>query len=65
MNVLDISWADVATKRDLDQLGALLRAEIERATEHTRADLHRTISTHTVAIVFAVIAAVFAVAQIH
>jgi hypothetical protein len=72
-------WADVATKRDLDQLraitkadldhaAALLRAEIDRATERTKSDLHKMITTHTVLIVFTVMAsnltAVFAVAQL-
>ena len=72
-------WADVATKRDLDQLReitktdldhveALLEAKIDRAVERTRADLHKTISTHTVVIVFTTmatsIASVFAAAQL-
>jgi hypothetical protein len=50
-------WADVATKRDLDQLGDRLRAEF-----------HKTLSTHTITIVFATMAssaaAVFAVTQL-
>jgi hypothetical protein len=68
-------WADVATKRDLDHLRGItdarldqLRAEIERTSERTRADLHKTINTHTVLIVFTTlasnIAAVFTVAQL-
>jgi len=73
-------WAEVATKRDLDQLraitksdldhvAAVLKADIERTTEALRAELHKTISTHTVVIVFATmatsIASVFAAAQLH
>lgn len=72
-------WADVATKRDLDQLRAMstvdldhvatvLRADIDRTAERTRADLHKTITTNTLAIVFTTMAtsmtAVFAVAQL-
>ena len=72
-------WADVATKRDLDQLRAvtkadvdaqtaLLRTEIELTAQTLRAELHKTISTHTVVIVFATmatsIASVFAAAQL-
>ena len=53
-----VGWADVATKRDLDQLGDRLRAEF-----------HRTMSIHTVSIVFATMAssaaAVYAVVQLH
>lgn len=56
-------WADVATKRDLDYL----KVEVERLIERNRADLHKTISTHTVAIVFTTVAStltgVLAVAQ--
>ena len=52
-----VGWADVATKRDLDQLGDRLRAEF-----------HRTQSMHTLAIVFTTMAsnaaAVYAVAQL-
>ena len=52
-----VGWADVATKRDLDQLGDRLRAE-----------LHKSISIHTITIVFATMAssaaAVFAVTQL-
>jgi hypothetical protein len=73
-------WAEVATKRDLDQLraitksdldhvAAVLKADIDRTTEALRAELHKTISTHTVVIVFATmatsIASVFAAAQLH
>jgi hypothetical protein len=50
-------WAEVATKRDLDQLADRLRAE-----------LHKTLWTHTIAIVFTTMAsstaAVLAVAQL-
>ena len=50
-------WGDVTTKRDLEQLGDRLRAEF-----------HKSISWHTVTIVFATMAsnatAVFAVAQL-
>src|SRR5581483_3859474 len=56
-------WGDVATKRDLDYL----KVEVERLIERNRADLHKTISTHTVAIVFTTVAStltgVLAVAQ--
>ena len=52
-----VGWADVATKRDLDQLGDRLRAEF-----------HKSLATHTIAIVFATMAsnaaAVFAVTQL-
>ena len=62
-------WADVATKRDLDQTTAVLRAETEASVQRLRADLHKTINTHTVLIVFTVLAsnlaAVFTVAQLH
>jgi len=62
-------WADVATKRDLDHLQAITRADIERTAEQLRAELHKTIATHTVVIVFATmatsIASVFAAAQLH
>jgi hypothetical protein len=72
-------WAEVATKRDLDQLraitksdldhvAAVLKADIDRTAERTRADLHKTITTHTVLILSATMAssisAVFAVAQL-
>lgn len=79
-------WADVATRRDLDQLRAvteadldrlradihhveaILEVKIDRAAERTRADLHKAINTHTVAIVFTVmasnLAAIFTVAQL-
>jgi hypothetical protein len=67
-------WADVATKRDLDLLkgdldhtAAILKADFEKAIERTRADLHKTIFTHTVAIVFTSVAStltgILAVAQ--
>src|SRR5258707_12962464 len=62
-------WADVATKRDLDHLREVSKADLERAAETLRAELHKTISTHTVVIVFATmatsIASVFAAAQLH
>ena len=52
-----VGWADVATKRDLDQLADRLRAEF-----------HKTLTTHTLAIIFTAMAssaaAVFTVAQI-
>ena len=52
-----VGWADVSTKRDLDHLADRLRAE-----------LHKTLWTHTIAIVFTTMAsnaaAVFAVAQL-
>lgn len=57
-------WADVATKRDLDQTAAILRADFDRAVERTRADLHKTINMHTVVIVFATMTAVVSVAQL-
>jgi hypothetical protein len=60
-------WAEVATKRDLDHVEAILNANIDRTVEKARADLHKTISTHTVAIVFTTLAStlagVFAVAE--
>ena len=34
-----VGWADVATKRDLDHLGAELRVEIARQAADTRASL--------------------------
>jgi hypothetical protein len=49
-------WADVATKRDLDHLAAQLEKEIER----TRADVLKTMSTHTIAIVFTMVATMLA-----
>jgi hypothetical protein len=80
-------WADVATKRDLDQLRAVtkadldqlravtdvrfdeLRADFKANAESFRAELHKTISTHTVMIVFTTmatsIASVFAAARLH
>jgi hypothetical protein len=61
-------WADVATKRDLDHLEAILRGEIDRSSDRLRAELHKTINTNTVLIVFTAIAsniaAVFTVAQL-
>lgn len=75
-------WADVTTKRDLDQSTALLKAdldqygavihgelvafkaELEKSIERTRAELHKALSTHTVAIVVAMVATILAVAQI-
>ena len=83
-------WAEVATKRDLDQLRAatkadidhlqaatrsdvdhvmtVLRAEIDRTAERTKAELHKTITTHTILIVFTAVAsnmaAVLAAAQL-
>lgn len=63
-----VGWADVATKRDLDHLETVLRSDIDRTAERTRADLHRTITTQTLTVVFTTlgtfIAAVFAVAQL-
>jgi hypothetical protein len=61
-------WADVTTKRDLDHLEIVLRADIDRTAERTRADLHRTITTQTLTVMFTTvatfIAAVLAVAQL-
>ena len=61
-------WADVATKRDLDHLEAVLRGEIDRSADHLRAELHKAINTNTFLIVFTAvasnIAAVFTVAQL-
>ena len=64
-------WADVATKRDLDHQAALMqrdmesvRSHIEKSVERASADLHKAISTHTIAIVFAMAATILAVAQI-
>jgi hypothetical protein len=64
-----VGWADVATRRDLDHLREVTRADIERTAQALRAELHKTITTHTVVIVFATmatsIASVFAAAQLH
>ena len=72
-------WSEVATKRDLDQLRAATRADVDHLREitearfdqlgnHLRAEFHKSISWHTVTIVFATMAsnamAVFAVAQL-
>jgi hypothetical protein len=60
-------WAEVATKRDLDQLRTLTTVDIERMGDQLRAELHKALWTHTVAIVFTTMAsnaaAVFAVSQ--
>jgi hypothetical protein len=67
-HLLPTGWSEVATKRDLDQLRSITRADLEASVERVRADLHKTISTHTVLIVFTVLAsnlaAVFTVAQL-
>lgn len=61
-------WADVATKRDLDQLRTLTKSDVDRMGDQLRAEFHKSISTHTLTIVFAVMAsnaaAVYAVAQL-
>ena len=72
-------WSEVASKRDLDQLRAMTKADLdhfqavtkadlERMAQTLRAELHKTISTHTVVIVFATmatsIASVFAAARV-
>ena len=57
-------WGEVATKRDLDSMTAVLRGEGDRL----RAELHKTINAHTVLIVFTALAsnfvAVLTVAQL-
>ena len=40
-----VGWADVATKRDLDSFGAVLRADMAALGSELRADLHREIGT--------------------
>lgn len=61
-------WADVATKRDLDQLRAITRADIDSLGDRLRAEFHKALSAHTIAIVFTTMAsnaaAVFAVTQL-
>lgn len=38
-----VGWADVATKRDLDQLSAEFRAELHREVGGLRTELHREV----------------------
>ena len=63
-----VGWADVATKRDLDQLRTLTKSDVDRLGDQLRAEIHKAISTHTLTIVLATIAsnaaAVYAVAQL-
>jgi|SRR5688572_23092364 hypothetical protein len=46
-------WAEVATKRDLDQLRTLTTLDIERAGDQLRAEFYKAISEQTRTIVFA------------
>jgi hypothetical protein len=39
-----VGWADVATRRDLDQLGRELRAEMAAGFAGMRADLHQEVA---------------------
>ena len=39
-----VGWADVATRRDLDQLGRELRAEMAAGFAGVRADLHQEVA---------------------
>ena len=61
-------WAEVATKRDLDHLRAVTKADIDSMGDRLRAEFHKSLASHTIAIVFATmasnVAAVFAAAQL-
>ena len=46
-------WADVATKRDLDQLRTLTTLDIERMGDQLRAEFHKAIADSTRTIVLA------------
>src|SRR4051812_32755870 len=68
MNAPATGWAEVATKRDLDHLREITEARFDQLGSQLRAEFHKSISWHTVTIVFATMAsnamAVFAVAQL-
>ena len=63
-----VGWADVATKRDLDQLREITEARFDQLGDRLRAEFHKSIATQTITIVFATMAsnaaAVYAVAQL-
>ena len=40
-------WADVATKRDLDQLRAATRSDLDQLADRLRAELHQALSEQT------------------
>jgi hypothetical protein len=65
----DIDHLAAATKADIDHLRGATSSDIQRMGDQLRAELHKTIATHTVVIVFATmatsIASVFAAAQLH
>ncbi|HEV7862972.1 MAG TPA: hypothetical protein VGR20_09735 [Acidimicrobiia bacterium] len=65
----DIDHLGAATKADIDHLRGATSSDIQRMGDQLRAELHKTIATHTVVIVFATmatsIASVFAAAQLH
>ena len=55
-----VGWADVATKRDLDQLRGLLELKIESTDMGNRADFERAMRVHLTVI----LSALFSVAGI-
>jgi len=57
-------WADVATKRDLDNLRALTTSDIQRMGDQLRAELYRAMVEQTRTVVFANIATALAVASV-
>jgi len=57
-------WADVATKRDLDNLHALTTSDIERMGDRLRAEFYKAMVEQTRTVVFANIATAVAVASL-
>jgi hypothetical protein len=57
-----VGWADVATKRDLDQSAALLRSDLGQQADRMRAEFYKTLAEQTRIIVLANIGTIVAVA---
>jgi hypothetical protein len=52
-----VGWADVATKRDLDQTAALLRSDLDQSAERLRAEFYKAMAEQTRTIVLTMLAA--------
>ena len=52
-----VGWADVATKRDLDQTAALLRSDLDQQADRMRAEFYKAMAEQTRTIVLTILAA--------
>lgn len=57
-----VGWADVATKRDLEHLGEMLRLEMRAESNALRADVNEKLRVHLMVIVGFNLSAIGAVA---